>query len=297
MQGSCDVQQGGGIPSEGSRPGMDGPHDSADSSTGLFRSRSLLPAPAGQLSFSEAWRMVRQGPAFLLSSKTLYCILRSSGQLVTTNRCGHRWTLGTTTITLSSLAAMKAFCTLCSFGGIHLGMCTQGQQGRAAAAANEHAPLSQDSGEASASVSPLAGAYSCLSAVLTNQLINRHKQVRFASHSTILHRLVLSNEHKSTILAHIAAAAQQPSRQAMLAGLLSVRRASSAPLGGVPLATLAAAVGLEAQTGAPARVGSASRDHRVLLTQMSIWPTALHRPPSVCLSGVASSRALHMYRT
>ncbi len=55
-----------------------------------------------------------------------------------------------------------------------------------------------------------------------------------------------------TVLAH-GVAGQQPSRQATLVGLLSVRRASSAPLGGVPLATLAAAVGLEALTGASLR--------------------------------------------
>jgi len=57
------VKQAGGSPSKGPRSGVDGPHDSADSSTGLFRSRSLLPAPSAeqprQLGFSEAWRMVR----------------------------------------------------------------------------------------------------------------------------------------------------------------------------------------------------------------------------------------------
>ena len=57
------MEQGGGSPSKGPRSGVDGPHDSADSSTGLFRSRSLLPSPSDepprQLGFSEAWRMVR----------------------------------------------------------------------------------------------------------------------------------------------------------------------------------------------------------------------------------------------
>lgn len=45
-------------------------------------------------------------------------------------------------------------------------MCTQGQQGRAAAAADEHSLLPQDSGEVSASDERLAGAYSHLSVVL-----------------------------------------------------------------------------------------------------------------------------------
>ena len=52
-----------------------------------------------------------------------------------------------------------------------------------------------------------------------------------------------------TVLAD-GAARQQPLQQASLVGLLSIRRASSAPLAGVPLA---AAVGLEAPTGASLR--------------------------------------------
>ena len=67
--------QGGGIPGKGSGAGVDGPHDSADSSTGLFRSRSLLPAPSGeprQLGFSEAWRMVRFTGPFDFCSRWLW---------------------------------------------------------------------------------------------------------------------------------------------------------------------------------------------------------------------------------
>ena len=52
------------------------------------------------------------------------------------------------------------------------------------------------------------------------------------------------------------AAGQQRSRQASLLGILSVRRASSAPLGGAPLAVLAAAVGLEAATAATLRTSA-----------------------------------------
>jgi hypothetical protein len=61
--------QGGSL-TEGPRSQAEGPHDSAESSTGLFRSRSLLPAPSRerlQLGFSEAWRMVRTAPLGLVT--------------------------------------------------------------------------------------------------------------------------------------------------------------------------------------------------------------------------------------
>ena len=58
-------------PREGARSGAEGPHDSAESSTGLFRSRPLLPASHRdplQLGFSEAWRMVRAADMVLVVS-------------------------------------------------------------------------------------------------------------------------------------------------------------------------------------------------------------------------------------